>query len=187
MGKRKNPPTCYRCGKTLLPVVYGLAGPDLMDAAMRGEVVLGGCTVAVGASPDWACPVGHDGDLPEPGWPEDFPVDALGRVLEGIPVWSLSGTIEGRTTGGRRPCLSKGCPGWLLSVSWETGQQMHICSEGWTYYPERDEVRVVAGGEVSARYVSPKPLGTPPRPREDWPESETLKGAGWRYNPKTLG
>jgi hypothetical protein len=61
---------------------------------------------------------------------------------------------------------------------------MHICSEGWVYDPATQEVRVTGGGEISARYVSPKPLGTPPRPREEWPDPDTLTGKGWRVRPK---
>ena len=34
------------CGhRRTIPVVYGMPGPDLMDRADRGEVVLGGCMV----------------------------------------------------------------------------------------------------------------------------------------------
>jgi hypothetical protein len=61
---------------------------------------------------------------------------------------------------------------------------MHICSEGWVYDPATQEVRVTGGGEISARYVSPTPLGTQPRPREEWPDPDTLTGKGWRVRPK---
>ena len=114
-------------------------------------------------------------------WPENFPVLDDGRVREGLIVLSLPGTIEGRTTGGRRPCISKGCPGWFIGVRWETGQLMFICSEGWAYDPATETVRVTGGGEISARFVSPKPLGVPPLQREQWPTRATLsKWMGWR-------
>lgn len=90
-------------------------------------------------------------------WPEEFPVLEDGSVVEGLAVWSLNAHIEGRTTGARLPCLSSGCPGWFIGVRWETGQLMRICSEGWTYEPEHRSVRVTGGGEISARFVSPKP------------------------------
>ena len=112
-------------------------------------------------------------------WPAVFPVDAGGRVARGLAVRSLSGTIEGRTTGGRRPCISEGCPGWFIGVKWETGQQLHICSEGWRYDPDTRTVQVTGGGEISARFVSPKPLGTPPAPPSEWPERSAL-GPAWR-------
>ncbi len=117
-------------------------------------------------------------------WPMDFPVAETGQVQEGLVVRSRSGEVEGRTTGARRRCASRTCPGWFITVSWETGQMMHICSEGWKYDPALNEVRVVGGGEISARVVSPAPYGTPPRPRAEWPDPVTLTGRGWRVNPK---
>lgn len=114
------------------------------------------------------------------GWPTEFPVTPQGGVEEGLVVLSISGEIEGRTTGSRRRCLSIGCPGWFIGVRWETGQMMFPCSEGWAYEPARRTVRITGGGEISARFVSPKPLGTPPLPREQWPARERLTGRGWR-------
>ena len=116
-------------------------------------------------------------------WPTEFPVTPDGHVAKGLVVWSLSGEIEGRTTGGRRPCIAD-CPGWFIGVKWETGQQMHICSEGWEYDPETGSVRVTGGGEISARFVSPKPLGTPPLPRSEWPDRSAL-GPAWQTKPAT--
>ena len=69
-------------------------------------------------------------------------------------------------------------------MSWETGQMMHIYSEGWRYAPFIGDVRVTGGGEISARFVSPKPFGTAPRPRAEWPDPATLTGKGWRVAPK---
>jgi len=69
-------------------------------------------------------------------WPLEFPAIADDRVAEGLTVWSLSGDIEGRTTGNRRPCITLGCSGWFIGVRWETGQLLHICSEGWAYDPD---------------------------------------------------
>jgi hypothetical protein len=116
-------------------------------------------------------------------WPAEMPVSADGRVEEGLVVWSQSGTIEGRTTGSRRRCSSTGCPGWFIGVSWETGQRFFPCSQGWRYDPADRSVRIVGGGEISARVVSPPPLGTPPLPRGQWPPRELLaNGAGWRVS-----
>lgn len=113
-------------------------------------------------------------------WPKHFPF-INEKVQEGIVVKSLSADIEGRTTGSRRPCTSTDCPGWFITVRWETGQLMHICSEGWQFDPSVNEVRVTGGGEISARFVSPKPLGTPPLPKGEWPARDQLKRrAGWR-------
>jgi len=120
----------------------------------------------------------------EPGpWPSVFSVTDDGGVAEGVVVRSLSSEIEGRTTGSRRPCVAHGCPGWFIGVRWETGQLMSICSEGWAYDPAIGEVHVSGGGEISARFVSPKPLGVPPLPRAQWPGRSTLeRGKGWRVD-----
>jgi hypothetical protein len=109
-------------------------------------------------------------------WPTDFPVTSDGGVREGIVVWSLSGTIEGRTTGSRLPCRWRQCDGWFIGVRWETDQLLYICSKGWRYDARTRTVRVVDGGEISARFVSPAPLGEPPVPREEWPARSALTG-----------
>ena len=115
------------------------------------------------------------------GWPRAFPVITGGKVAEGITVHSLSGQILGKTTGNRRRCsaTSTRCPGWFIEVVWETGQRMWPCSEGWHYGD--GEISIIGGGEISARFVSPKPLGTQPLPRSDWPSKKDLSGMrGWR-------
>lgn len=121
----------------------------------------------------------------DPGtWPSEFLVDSDGSVAEGLVVRSLSGEIEGRTTGARLRCSSFGCPGWFIGVSWETGQVMRPCSEGWAYDATTNSVRITGGGEISARVVAPKPLGTPPLPRSEWPERSLLSHRkGWRVRP----
>lgn len=42
------------CGGELLPIRYGEPGPDIMEAARRGLIVLGGCIVSAG-DPDLQC------------------------------------------------------------------------------------------------------------------------------------
>jgi len=108
------------------------------------------------------------------GWPQYLAVNADGRIRAGIVVKSIDGKIEGRTTGGRRKCPSNQCNGWLVGVHWQTGQQLHICTEGWHYDPTADEVRVIGGGAISARFVSPKPFGVEPLPRREWPSRAAL-------------
>ena len=117
----------------------------------------------------------------EDGWPYLFVDKTEKTVAEGLPVFSLDGTIEGRTTGSRRRCSAKSCPGWFIGVLWETGQQMYICSEGWHYDPKKRRIDVVGGGTISARFVSPKPLGVPPLPEAEWPDRDSLlRRKGWR-------
>jgi hypothetical protein len=119
------------------------------------------------------------------GWPMQFPLLDSGRIRTGIVAKSLDGKIEGRTTGGRRRCPSNQCNGWLVGVHWETGQQLHICTEGWHYDPQADELRVIGGGPISARFVSPKPLGVLPLPRREWPtRAQLLKSKAWSISTR---
>jgi hypothetical protein len=126
---------------------------------------------------------------PRDGWPRMLPYSSEKQIKEGIPLFSVSGNIEGRATGSRRKCIagksdSDKCPGWFIGVLWESGQQMYICSEGWHYDLENDRIDVIGGGEISARFVSPKPLGVPPLPRDVWPDRESLvRRKGWRVSP----
>ena len=123
------------------------------------------------------------------GWPKMLPYSSEKQIKEGIHLFSVSGNVEGRATGSRRKCISgKGtsdkCPGWFIGVLWESGQQMYICSEGWHYDSENNRIDVIGGGEISARFISPKPLGVPPLPRDEWPERDALaRRKGWRVSP----
>lgn len=46
-GKRKKPKrACPKCGSTdVVPILYGYPGPEMFEAAERGEIELGGCCV----------------------------------------------------------------------------------------------------------------------------------------------
>jgi hypothetical protein len=117
-------------------------------------------------------------------WPKQFPIQTDNKVAEGLIVRSKSGSLEGRTTGSRRPCSSTKCPGWFIGVLWETGQQTYICSVGWRYDPATNTVNVIDGGEISARWVSPAPEGVQPAPRHEWPDRSALyRRKGWRRHP----
>lgn len=72
-------------------------------------------------------------------WPADFPMVDGSRIPAGLVVYSLSGAMEGRTTGLRRRCpaTSEHCPGWLIGVVWEDGQELHICSRAGPTTPPR--------------------------------------------------
>jgi len=48
-------------------------------------------------------------------WPKEMPVGQDGRVEEGLVVWSLSGSIEGRRVRGFAVCPS-GVPGGSVAV-----------------------------------------------------------------------
>ena len=123
-------------------------------------------------------------NVTDEGWPAGFPVTAVGKVAEGIPVFSQTEGIEGRTTGSRRRCSSARCPGWFIGVRWGTGQLMYPCSAGWSYDSAKRTVRITGGGEISARIVSPAPEGPPPLPRDQWPTRSSLAGMkGWRRGP----
>jgi hypothetical protein len=43
------------CQAKMAPIVYGYPGAGLMEAAERGEVVLGGCVIWPN-QPRWKCP-----------------------------------------------------------------------------------------------------------------------------------
>jgi len=114
-------------------------------------------------------------------WPDDFPLESDGKVAEGMVARSKSGELEGRTTGLRQRCTSVGCPGWMVSVTWETGQALRVCSEGWHYDAELNTIRITAGGEISARFTTPPPNGVEPLPPAEWPTRAALaKRKGWR-------
>jgi len=116
-------------------------------------------------------------------WPEDFPLEPDGKVTEGLVVFSKSGAIEGRMTGGRQRCNSISCPGWFVAITWESGQAMKVCSQGFHYDPKTKVTRITGGGEISGRFVSPPPLGVDPLPKEEWPARATLtKRKGWRIS-----
>ena len=44
--QRKGPKSCPKCGSLdVVPIFYGLQGPELMEAAKEGKIALGGCCV----------------------------------------------------------------------------------------------------------------------------------------------
>lgn len=53
---RRKPAKCKHCGGKVAPVLYGEPSPEMMEAADRGEVVLGGCCISADG-PDYQCPV----------------------------------------------------------------------------------------------------------------------------------
>ena len=108
-------------------------------------------------------------------WPSHFPIKSEKSIEVGLVCRSIDGNIEGRTEGDRRRCPSKQCRGWLVGVRWQDGQLLRICTEGWHFDPVKKELQVVGGGQISARVVSPKPLGRPPLARGAWPSRSELK------------
>jgi DNA-directed RNA polymerase subunit RPC12/RpoP len=54
MGGKKDV-ACPACGARLAMVVYGLVGPELVEADRRGEVWLGGCIIS-SDDPRYRCP-----------------------------------------------------------------------------------------------------------------------------------
>ena len=64
-GDMENPPKCPRChSEEVLPIAYGMPGPELVEESAAGRVALGGCMVWPEA-PDCLCvKCGHD-------WRED--------------------------------------------------------------------------------------------------------------------
>ena len=120
-------------------------------------------------------------------WQAEMPMELDGRVVRGIPVWSLplevaghSGPVEGRTTGSRQPCRARYCGGWQIGVKWATGQQMFLCSRGWTYDSEAGAVRMTAGTGLSTTTATDRPnTRRPPPPRSAWTPRDRL-GPAWQ-------
>lgn len=49
------PEKCPQCGNaTVLPIVYGMPGPELWEEAQQGKVLLGGCCIGP-FEPDHQC------------------------------------------------------------------------------------------------------------------------------------
>jgi hypothetical protein len=48
---------CSECRGPVVPIAYGFPGPGMFEAANRGEIVLGGCTLLPG-SPTHSCACG---------------------------------------------------------------------------------------------------------------------------------
>ncbi len=46
---------CPKCGKKLIPVVYGMPTADTFEASERGEVRLGGCCMPNGDKERYYC------------------------------------------------------------------------------------------------------------------------------------
>lgn len=63
---------CPVCGGKVARIVYGMPGPDLMDDAQQGKVILGGCCIS-DHDPDRGC---VDCDWveypPGPRWPDEL-------------------------------------------------------------------------------------------------------------------
>lgn len=89
-------------------------------------------------------------------WPPSFPLTAVGKVCEGLVVRSISGRIEGCTTGARLQWSSTSCPGWFIGVSWETGERQRPCSQGWHYDSASRAVRITGGGDITQGGTTPR-------------------------------
>jgi hypothetical protein len=84
-------------------------------------------------------------------------------------------------TGLRQRCESIGCPGWLVAITWETGQAVKACSEGWHYDAASRVTQITDGGEISGAFDQARPQGEDPLPKEQWPDrAKLLKRKGWR-------
>ena len=59
--KKRSMGRCPKCGSTdTIPIVYGMPGKELFEAAERGELSLGGCCEEINA-PDAKCKgCGHE-------------------------------------------------------------------------------------------------------------------------------
>lgn len=68
--------TCRRCGGKLVPVIWGLPGPDLFEESAQGTVALGGCVLPAPGEPHPAKACRDCGWelIVEPNRPSDSPL-----------------------------------------------------------------------------------------------------------------
>lgn len=93
-GAALNPPACPRCtaGK-VVPIAYGLPGPEMMAEAERGDIVLGGCCIEE-YQPIWHCQ-GCGNDFPQldaSDW--TFPLDEEDWTEEDFDAWERADIAE---------------------------------------------------------------------------------------------
>jgi hypothetical protein len=51
----KRPKQCPKCGSNdIIPIKYGLPGPEMMEDSFAGKIKLGGCVIDF-RNPDWYC------------------------------------------------------------------------------------------------------------------------------------
>jgi hypothetical protein len=62
---------------------------------------------------------------------------------KGIRIIDRSGKIEGKTTGGTRPCTLEGCMGEKIGVRWENGELTWPCSAGMKYMKSKNGWRII--------------------------------------------
>ena len=81
---------CLACQAPVVPIAYGFPGPEMFEAAERGEIVLGGCTIDTG-NPTRTCSCGatkrgHVDSIVEPasqgGPAEAFSLDEARTYIE---------------------------------------------------------------------------------------------------------
>ena len=48
---------CPKCQKSdqVIPIMFGFPGPEMLEAAERGEIKLGGCCISPGTDPEFHC------------------------------------------------------------------------------------------------------------------------------------
>lgn len=60
-----DPPRCPTCGAPGVLIIYGMPGLELLEAAERGEVLMGGCVIT-GDDPTHGCAAGHEWTVNRP-------------------------------------------------------------------------------------------------------------------------
>ena len=91
---------CLACQSPVVPIASGFPGPEMFEAAERGEIVFGGCTIDTG-NPTRTCPCGatthgHIDSIVEPASRVDpaeaFSLDEARTYIESVR-WQFAKTM----------------------------------------------------------------------------------------------
>jgi hypothetical protein len=129
---QETPDRCSRCAlPAVLPIAYGLPSGELMEAAARGEVALGGCIVG---PQHWACSAcGYTWPLP----PEAFANELVSSAL--YLVHQVPGDVDH--------------PIEVAHKLFEAGYESHVVAAGLLH--EAISSGALSGGELADEVGAP--------------------------------
>ena len=94
---------CPGCRRPVVPIAYGYPGPEMFEAAERGEIILGGCTIDA-RNPTHSCACGattsgaidNDDELGAFGIDEarSYIVEVRWQIAKTMPQWPHEYTVR---------------------------------------------------------------------------------------------